>query len=288
MSIQAMSWVLENSGHGGSELLVMIVIANHCHSDGTGAYPSIETIAEEARMSTRGVQYVIQRLLDAPDKELVIEPDAGPFGSNLYSIPGVKRDGFHTIGRKRLTQSLRQEEGISLDANSENLHAKPEILHAKKRRLHAIAIAPESNREITVQPSVEVSREDFQILDEEKPSQDQYNFKTFKIKFMHLTGLTIFKSKECEELYAKRCHKHGEPAVLESLEDWVERKGGKKGFKNFYSASLKFLQGECEDVILALQVVEKKKEWVGDDPFAPKPGEEDSKRRMEARRKKDG
>src|SRR5277367_5324791 len=62
LSWQAASFVTEHSKHKGSYLLTLIMIANHAHADGTGAWPSIATLAKETRMSERGVQYCLQKL----------------------------------------------------------------------------------------------------------------------------------------------------------------------------------------------------------------------------------
>ena len=96
MSVQAMSWVIEKSGQKGSNLLVLLMIANHAHTDGTGAYPSVATLAAESRLTERGVQYILAKLESS--SELVIERDAGPRGTHLYSLPGVVRDGFNLRG----------------------------------------------------------------------------------------------------------------------------------------------------------------------------------------------
>jgi hypothetical protein len=51
MSVQAMSWVFDHSEATGSCRLVLLSIANHASPDGTNAWPSVATIAAEARVS---------------------------------------------------------------------------------------------------------------------------------------------------------------------------------------------------------------------------------------------
>lgn len=75
MSVQATSWVIEHSRHKGSNLLVLIMIANHAHSDGTNAFPSTETLARECRMSRRHVIRIIDEL--ERSGELMVERSAG-------------------------------------------------------------------------------------------------------------------------------------------------------------------------------------------------------------------
>jgi hypothetical protein len=90
MSWQATSWVTEKSKHKGSALLVFLMIGNHCNSNGEESFPSIETLARECR--------IIARLIASG--ELQCAPDAGPRGTNVYSIPGVIADGFHERGAR--------------------------------------------------------------------------------------------------------------------------------------------------------------------------------------------
>lgn len=84
LSVQAISWVIENSQHKESRFVVLLMIANHARSDGTGAWPSIPTLARESRISDRTCQRVIQRL--ERSGELSIQRGKGPHGTNLYSL----------------------------------------------------------------------------------------------------------------------------------------------------------------------------------------------------------
>jgi hypothetical protein len=94
LSVQAISWVIDQSKHKGNTFVVLLMIANHAKSDGTGAWPSIHTIAKESRLSDRTVQRCIKRLSLNWKKiwppELIVRTGKGPYGSNLYDIPGVK------------------------------------------------------------------------------------------------------------------------------------------------------------------------------------------------------
>ncbi len=62
MSVHAISWVLKHSTAEKGDRLVLIVLADHASNDGTDAYPAVATIAHEARMSERAVQYALRRL----------------------------------------------------------------------------------------------------------------------------------------------------------------------------------------------------------------------------------
>ncbi len=91
MSLQAQSAVINHSQATGSEYLVLLMLANHAHADGTGAYPSVSTLAREARVGIRTCQEAIKRLIQLG--ELQRELRAGPRGVNVYHIclPGMVR-----------------------------------------------------------------------------------------------------------------------------------------------------------------------------------------------------
>jgi Helix-turn-helix domain len=63
MSVRVLSWVFESSTvtHRG-DLLVLLVLADHAHDDGTHAFPSVEKIARKSRLSRRGTQLALRRL----------------------------------------------------------------------------------------------------------------------------------------------------------------------------------------------------------------------------------
>jgi len=94
MSVQAISWVIDQSKHKGNTFVVLLMIANHCRSDGTGAWPSVQTLCKESRLARRTVQRCVNRLTrnwkGIWPAELNVRIGKGPYGANLYDIPGVK------------------------------------------------------------------------------------------------------------------------------------------------------------------------------------------------------
>jgi hypothetical protein len=143
--MQAMSWVIEKSGQKGSNLLVLLMIANHANTTGTGAYPKVETLAKESRLSERGVRYILAKLKRS--SELVIESNAGPYGCHRYSLPGVVRDGFNLRGLPANFAGRKQEGN---PPSSGNLSAKfaPGCgnLPAKSSNSSGKSFAPEPKR----------------------------------------------------------------------------------------------------------------------------------------------
>ncbi|HEX7325330.1 MAG TPA: helix-turn-helix domain-containing protein [Rhodanobacteraceae bacterium] len=86
MSVQALSYVLEHCEARLGDRLVMIAVANHADDHGSRAYPSVPTLAREARMSERQVRRSLRRLERAG--ELGTQGQGGPHGTNVYCIAG--------------------------------------------------------------------------------------------------------------------------------------------------------------------------------------------------------
>lgn len=84
MSVQAMSWVIAHSPHKGSALLCLLMVANHAHADGTGAFPSVPTLAAECRMSARQIIRLLQHL--EASGALRVQHRAGPRGARLMAV----------------------------------------------------------------------------------------------------------------------------------------------------------------------------------------------------------
>lgn len=98
LSVQAISWVLDHSESTLGSRLVLIAIANHAKSDGTGAWPSVRLIAKEARLSRRDVQYCLRDLESIG--ELETRKGGGRGRSNLYSLP-VMAQYLRSIQKER-------------------------------------------------------------------------------------------------------------------------------------------------------------------------------------------
>ena len=88
MSVQALSWVLDNSESEHAARLVLISIANHCDKFGHNAWPSVGSIASESRLCERVVRSAIVELENAG--ELKVLRGAGPHRTNLYSLPKMQ------------------------------------------------------------------------------------------------------------------------------------------------------------------------------------------------------
>lgn len=88
MSVTAISRVWERSRAKGSELLVLLAIADYADDEGRNAWPSVQKLADKSRMTERGVRDVLRRLAD--DGELAVERNtdgrevAGGFRPRLF------------------------------------------------------------------------------------------------------------------------------------------------------------------------------------------------------------
>ncbi|SDK54558.1 Helix-turn-helix domain-containing protein [Actinopolyspora mzabensis] len=64
MSIKVMTWVWDNSPTKGTELLMLLAIADNAADDGANAFPSISTLARKTRLDERTVQRILRKLSD--------------------------------------------------------------------------------------------------------------------------------------------------------------------------------------------------------------------------------
>lgn len=83
MSVRTMARVWAHSSHAGSELLILLAIADFADDDGN-AYPAVSTLASKCRMSDRNANHILVAL--RASGELEIRHNEGPRGTNRYRI----------------------------------------------------------------------------------------------------------------------------------------------------------------------------------------------------------
>lgn len=71
MSVQAMTWVLEESRSKGNPRLVLLSIANYANPVGIGAWPSLMTLAHEANCRRSTVQEARAILVELGELEII-------------------------------------------------------------------------------------------------------------------------------------------------------------------------------------------------------------------------
>src|SRR6185437_4993279 len=84
MSVKVSSAVWEYSAQADTKLNLMLAIADIANDDGE-AHPGRLRLAKKVRKADRHVKRLLNELTKTP--ELVIEPCAGPRGTNVYWIP---------------------------------------------------------------------------------------------------------------------------------------------------------------------------------------------------------
>lgn len=83
MSVRTMARVWAGSRHGGTELLMLLAIADFADDEGN-AYPAVQTLADKCRMGSRNANYILTALRESG--ELEVRLNEGPRGANRYRI----------------------------------------------------------------------------------------------------------------------------------------------------------------------------------------------------------
>lgn len=83
MSVQALAWVLDHSRAENTARLVLMSLANHAGVDGGNAYPSVATIARQARCGESTVRKALETLQVLGELE---ETGTGPKGTRCFHI----------------------------------------------------------------------------------------------------------------------------------------------------------------------------------------------------------
>lgn len=96
MSVAALSWVLEHSDARLADRLVLLVLADHAKSDGTGAWPGIDTIALQARVSRRTAIYSLQSLEAAG---AIVKTGTSRAGTSVWTVVMAVQTSFDGLGR---------------------------------------------------------------------------------------------------------------------------------------------------------------------------------------------
>lgn len=90
LSVRSSALVWTYSTHQGSELVILLAIADSTNDDGI-AFMAMPSLAKKGRMTVRNAQHIVRRLEQSG--ELEIDKGAGPGGCNLFRVKlrwGVK------------------------------------------------------------------------------------------------------------------------------------------------------------------------------------------------------
>lgn len=83
MSIEVMTTVWKRSSHSGTDLLMLLALADYSDDDGN-SYPAVSTLAAKCRMKPRNANYILANL--QASGELEVRANEGPKGTNRYRI----------------------------------------------------------------------------------------------------------------------------------------------------------------------------------------------------------
>jgi hypothetical protein len=83
VSIKVMTAVWEGSRHTGTDLLMLLALADFSDDQGN-SYPAVTTLARKCRMHQRNANYILKAL--QASGELQVRRNEGPKGTNRYRI----------------------------------------------------------------------------------------------------------------------------------------------------------------------------------------------------------
>lgn len=94
MSLRVMSWVLDESPAKLGSRLVLLVLAEYAHDDGTKAFPSIDTMSRKALLSERGTRDCLRKL---EADGLIVCTGATKYGTRIYTVIGPFNAGGQNL-----------------------------------------------------------------------------------------------------------------------------------------------------------------------------------------------
>lgn len=114
MSVHVLSWVLRESTAELGDRLVLLVLADHAREDGTSAWPSLETIAHQSRLSERQARRCLRNLEASGE---IVETGRSRKGTHIYSFPKYRGDNMTPQG------------GTSATSGGDNMTPDPLVVH---------------------------------------------------------------------------------------------------------------------------------------------------------------
>jgi len=127
MSIKIMTYIWEYSPHSGSDLLMLLALADHANDQGM-AWPSLPTLAQKCRIQKRQAIYILQKL--EKEGSIGITHGQGRGHLSVYTIKGAPQCTFSPKGAAECTIS---EEKVQPSApfEQEKVHSNAPIPEEK-------------------------------------------------------------------------------------------------------------------------------------------------------------
>ena len=170
MSFDVTKYVWKHSPHNGSELLMLLAIADHANDEGV-AWPSIPTLAERCRVGKRMAIYILQKLERAGS--IAIEQGRGRGNSSVYTVNMEKgaicctlstKGAMHCTNSEEKVQSVAPitEEKVQSVAQKGAMHCTRILRDPTEQDLRALSIensAPQTSDEIPPAKQSDVPQE---------------------------------------------------------------------------------------------------------------------------------
>jgi hypothetical protein len=140
MSVTTMARVWATSSHSGTDLLMLLAIADFSDDDGR-AYPAVGTLAKKCRMTDRNARLILANLRGSG--ELIVRVGEGPKGANQYLVANPLKGASAPLKDSSALKrtSATPEAGFRLPLKPAS--AKPSVNHQepsekKKRRTRLV------------------------------------------------------------------------------------------------------------------------------------------------------
>lgn len=91
MSIRVMTLVWDNFHRSGSELVVMLALADWCNDEGGSLHPSISSIAAKARISESQARRIVHSFIDDGYLSVIANHNGGDKGQTRHYKMNIKR-----------------------------------------------------------------------------------------------------------------------------------------------------------------------------------------------------
>lgn len=119
MSIQVMTSVWAHADCSGSELLVLLALADFCDDNGENIYPAMPTLARKARLSVKQARRVVQNLVKL-DLIEIVEAGGWQRGRNRSNSYRIKLEVLLAGGTPKLSvpPSHARQDGTPADVST--------------------------------------------------------------------------------------------------------------------------------------------------------------------------
>ncbi|MBO92358.1 MAG: hypothetical protein CMM27_10630 [Rhodospirillaceae bacterium] len=149
MAIECMVWVLDLTGDiNTNEKFVLLGIANHSSPDGTGSWPSVDTLCRYTRLSRSTVQRCIKSLVE---KGYLSKEEGGGRRSNRYTLL-MEKELAEVVELTLVTEDLPQSD------TPDGAEGHPSSL----------PVLPQQSQALTQEPSYNRNRNEIETRDKKR------------------------------------------------------------------------------------------------------------------------